>query len=111
MSVTFEAAAEEWGTETGMTGLHKAPVDELGNTDKDDKDPDNLGKAVDVADKVDEDFACVAVLAPILIVAGAEIKSGTLVFIGGTMAGTLSNLGEEETKVGVQTGDNPKLPV
>lgn len=113
MSVTFEAAAEEWGTETGMTGLlHKAPVDELGNTGKDDKDPDNLGKAVDVADdEVDEDFACVAVPAPILIVAGAEIKAGTLVFTGGTMDGTLSNLGEEETKVGVQTGDNPTFPV
>lgn len=110
MFVTIEAATEEWGTETGMTGLHKAPVDELGSTGKEDKDPDNLGKADVADDKVDEDLACVAVPGPIPIVAGAETKAGALVFIGGTMDGTLSNLGEEETNVGVQAGDNSKLP-
>lgn len=95
-----------------MTGLHKAPVDELGRTGKDDKAPDSLGKAVDIADDMldDDALACVALPAATLIIDGAEPRAGALDFTGETTAGTQPGLGGAETKGDVHTEGNVKLP-
>lgn len=108
---TRGAAAEERGVGTGMTGLGRDTADGLGKTGKDDRGADNLGKGCATPGKmVDEHSACVGVPAPNLIAASAEPKAGVLVTTGETRDGTLPNLGGDETRVGVPTGADAKLP-
>lgn len=111
MSATTGAADEERGAGTGMTGLGRAMADGPGNTGKDDRGPENLGKGdATSGEMVDEHSACVGAPVANLIVASAEPRLGALVATGETKAGTLPNLGGDETRVDVPTGGTAKLP-
>lgn len=85
------AAAEERG---GMTGLGRATAKGLDKTGK----------------MVDEHSTGVGVPAANLIVARAEPRAGVRVAAGETRVGTLPNRGGDETRVGVPTGGDTKLP-
>lgn len=101
---TTGAAAEEKG---GMTGLGGATADGLDKTGKDDKGADNLDKGGATAgEMVDEHSAGVGVPAADLIVVSAEPRAGALVATGEM----LPNLGGDETRMGVPTGGDAKLP-
>lgn len=90
---TTGAAAEGRGVGT----------ESLGKTGKDDRGADNLDKGGATAGKtVDEHSACVGAPAANLMVASAEPRAGA--------AGTLPNLGGDETRVGEPTGGDTKLP-
>lgn len=104
------AGAEETGAGIGMTGFGRATADGLGKTGKDDRGADNLGKGGATAgEMVDEHSACLGVPAANLIVVSAEPRTEALVTTGETRAGTLPNLGDDETRVGVPTGGDAKL--
>lgn len=86
-------------------------TDGLGTTGKDDGGADNLDKGcVTAGEMVVEHSARVGVPADNLIVASAEPTAGALVATGETKAGTLPNLGGDETRVGVPTVGEAKLP-
>lgn len=99
-------AAEERVSGTFMTELGMGAGDWLGKKESDDRGVDNLGKVgATIGALVDEHSACTGIPVANLTVASAEPRTGALVTTGETMAGTLTNLGEDETKVGVPAGD------
>lgn len=111
LSATIGAAAEEKGEETDMTGLGRTTSDGRDNTGKDDIGPDNLGKGGATAGEMaGEHTARAGVLVAKVIVASVEPRPGVLVTSGETRAGTLGNLGGEETRVDVPNEGNVKLP-
>lgn len=99
---TTGAAAEERGAGTDRLGKTQ--------TGKDDRGADNLDKGGATAgEMVNEHSARVGVPAVNLIVDPAEPRVGALVTTGETRAGTLPNLGRDETRVGEPTGGDVKL--
>lgn len=110
MPATTESAAAERGVRTGVTGVGRAVAEGLGNTGKEDRGPDNLGKGgVSAGEMVDEHSACVGVPVAKLTEGSDEPRAGALVATGATRGGTLPNRGRDGTRVDVPTGANGTL--